>query len=123
MIRPLFDSHSRGRAGMREVIYIEGDGIGPEVVQAAIKAVDATGARIKWTRARAGMEAEKAGQEPLPRETLDAIRRCGVALKGPTETPIGKGRRSVNVALRKELDLYVCLRRTKTVKGVDTFFK
>jgi len=108
---------------MREVVYIEGDGIGPEVVGAAIRAVDATGAKIKWTRALAGSEAEKAGMEPLPQDTLDMIKAVGIALKGPTETPIGKGRRSVNVALRRELDLYANLRRTRTVVGVDTPFK
>jgi isocitrate dehydrogenase (NAD+) len=107
---------------MREVTLIRGDGIGPEVVGAAVQAIEATGAKIRWTEAVGGADAVATHGTTLPDATLDAVKRSRVALKGPIGTPIGKGHRSVNVALRKALDLYACVRRTKNVPGVDTPF-
>src|SRR5687767_351545 len=100
----------------REVALLRGDGIGPEVVDAA------TRAKIDWVPVIGGADAVAKYGTTLPDETLDAIRRTAVALKGPIGTPVGKGFRSVNVTLRQTLDLYACLRRTKNVPGVDTPF-
>jgi isocitrate dehydrogenase (NAD+) len=106
-----------------DVVFIPGDGIGPEIAQATRRAVDATGARINWHDFEAGgAQIEKHGT-PLPPETLDAIRKYGVALKGPITTPIGKGFRSVNVIMRKDLDLYANVRPARTLPGVDTPFR
>ncbi|MGI6238636.1 MAG: isocitrate/isopropylmalate dehydrogenase family protein [Christensenellales bacterium] len=106
-----------------DVVFIPGDGIGPEIAQATRRAVDATGARIIWHDFEAGgAQIEKHGT-PLPPETLDAIRKYGVALKGPITTPIGKGFRSVNVIMRKDLDLYANVRPARTLPGVDTPFR
>jgi isocitrate dehydrogenase (NAD+) len=106
----------------REVTLLRGDGIGPEVVDAAVAAVEAAGAKLRWVEAIAGAQAVEKHGTTLPSETIDAIKRTGVALKGPIGTPIGKGFKSVNVTLRQTLDLYACLRRTKNVPGVDTPF-
>ena len=107
------------------VAYIEGDGIGPEVIRAAMKMVDAAvekaygGSRkIAWMKVYAGIEAQKVYGTMLPQETLDAIRAAKVALKGPMTTPIGSGWRSVNVALRQLLDLYANIRPAKYIRGV-----
>ena len=90
-----------------KVVLIPGDGIGPEVAVAARKVIDATGVGIDWIERHAGEAALRAGEkELLPASTLDMIAECGVALKGPCTTPIGSGFRSVNVLLRKTLDLY-----------------
>ena len=107
------------------VAYIEGDGIGPEVIRAAMRMVDAAvekaygGSRkIAWMKVYAGIEAQKVYGTMLPQETLDAIRAAKVALKGPMTTPIGSGWRSVNVALRQLLDLYANIRPAKYIRGV-----
>ena len=104
---------------------IPGDGIGPEVVEAARRMIDTvlapTGATIAWTECHAGVAALEAGhQDLLPDETLHAVRECGVALKGPCTTPIGGGFSSVNVALRKRLDLFGAVRPVRSMAGVDT---
>lgn len=103
---------------MYEVALIPGDGIGPEVVEAARKVIDATGVAIHWSEHPAGGEVIQRYGTPLPEETLDAISHCGVALKGPIATPIGTGFRSVNVQLRQRLDLYSNYRPAKTIKGI-----
>lgn len=105
------------------VTLIPGDGTGPELVAAARRVVDASGAKIDWEVQEAGVDVmEKAGT-PLPPETLDSIRRNKVALKGPITTPIGTGFRSVNVALRQELGLYSCLRPCKWYPGVRSRYR
>ena len=100
------------------VTLIPGDGIGPEVALAAKECVDATGVEIEWTIGIAGEGAIPKYGTPLPEELLESIRANRVALKGPITTPIGKGIRSVNVALRHALDLYACLRPAKLYPGV-----
>ena len=106
-----------------QVVLIEGDGIGPEVTSAACRVVAATGARIDWVKAPAGLHAAETLGEPLPEETLEMIRRYRVALKGPCTTPVGKGFRSINVRLRQGLDLYASVRPVKTLPGVKTPFE
>jgi isocitrate dehydrogenase (NAD+) len=107
------------------VTLIPGDGIGPEITEAVVRVVDASGAEIEWERRDAGVSALEAHNTPLPQETLDSIRRTRVALKGPLTTPSGVGFRSINVALRKEFDLYANVRPARTLvsggryEGVD----
>src|SRR5262245_21761304 len=105
------------------VVLIAGDGIGPEVTAAAQQVVQAAGVPITWIPAEAGLDAAAKYNEPLPDATLDLIRRHRVALKGPCTTPVGRGFRSINVRLRKELDLYASVRPVKTLPGVKTPFK
>jgi isocitrate dehydrogenase (NAD+) len=102
------------------VTLIPGDGIGPEVVSAAVEVIEASGARLEWQRAAAGAGAVPTHGTPIPAETLDAVRRTKLALKGPLATPIGEGFRSVNVALRKEFDLYANVRPARSFEGVET---
>jgi len=106
----------------KTVTLIPGDGIGPAVSEAAVRIIDAAGAEIEWDRQIAGVTAMEAALPPLPDETLESIRRNGVALKGPLTTPVGTGFRSINVALRKEFDLYACIRPCKAYDGVRTRF-
>jgi isocitrate/isopropylmalate dehydrogenase len=94
---------------------IPGDGIGPSITDAAVRLLAAAGAGISWDRQLAGMAAVKDLGDPLPDATLESIKRTRLALKGPLETPVGKGFRSINVALRKEFDLYANLRPAKSV--------
>jgi len=103
---------------MTDVTLITGDGIGPEIAEAARRCVDATGAKINWETTVAGTEAMKREGTPLPEKTVESIKRTGVALKAPITTPVGTGFRSINVYLRQSLDLYVCLRPCKSYKGV-----
>jgi isocitrate dehydrogenase (NAD+) len=100
------------------ITLIPGDGTGPELAEAAKRCIDALSLDIKWEVVEAGLDAIEKYKTPLPEYTLDSIRKNKVALKGPITTPIGKGFRSVNVQLRKTLDLYSCLRPCKTYKGV-----
>ena len=98
---------------MYNVTLINGDGIGPEISDAVVKILDAAGLKINWDLQTAGADvAEKEGV-PLPGRVLDSIRKNKVALKAPVTTPIGKGFRSVNVQLRRELDLFANLRPSK----------
>jgi isocitrate dehydrogenase (NAD+) len=97
------------------VTLIPGDGIGPEITEAVVRVVEATGAPIRWERHDAGVSALEAHGTPLPQETLESIRRTRVALKGPLATPSGVGFRSINVALRKEFDLYANVRPARTL--------
>ena len=100
------------------VTLIPGDGIGPEVASAAKRVVDASGAGINWHIVEAGESQMAEFGTPLPQRVLDSVRADGVALKGPITTPVGAGFRSVNVALRKEFDLYANVRPTRTFEGV-----
>ncbi len=99
---------------------IPGDGIGPEVVDAAVQVIDATGVKIEWQRVAAGAGAIPTHGTPIPQETLEAIRKSKLALKGPLATPIGEGYRSVNVALRKEFELFANVRPARSFAGVQT---
>ncbi len=105
------------------VTLIPGDGTGPELTEAARRVLEATGVALEWDVRQAGVDVMEEAGTPLPDETLDSIKRNGVALKGPITTPIGTGFRSVNVALRHELELYACLRPCKTYKGVRTRYE
>jgi isocitrate dehydrogenase (NAD+) len=106
-----------------KVILIPGDGTGPELTEATRRVLEATGVDFEWDVREAGADVmDKYGGNPLPDEVLNAIRETGVALKGPITTPIGVGFRSVNVALRKSLDLYGQVRPCKTYPGVRTRF-
>ncbi len=98
-----------------DVTLIPGDGIGPEITEQTIRAVEATGISFSWDEQRAGMAAVTAHDDPLPEATLASIRRRRVALKGPLTTPVGDGYRSVNVALRKEFELYANVRPAVTI--------
>jgi isocitrate dehydrogenase (NAD+) len=102
----------------RTVTLIPGDGVGPEIVEAGRKVIEATGAHIEWEVHHAGMAVMDQYDTPLPDHVLESIRRNGVALKGPITTPVGGGIRSVNVALRQALDLYACVRPCKSYPGV-----
>src|SRR3989339_1845714 len=106
-----------------KITLIPGDGIGPEVSNAARRCVDATGVKIDWEIAEAGADVIEKYGTPLPQETLESIRKNKIALKGPLTTPIGTGFRSVNVALRQILNLYACLRPCKSYKGVKSRYQ
>jgi isocitrate dehydrogenase (NAD+) len=101
-----------------KVTLIPGDGSGPEIVAEARRCIDATGVKIDWEIAEAGLEVFEKNGTPLPREVLDSIERNRVALKGPLTTPSGTGYRSVNVQLRQHFDLFACVRPCKTMKGL-----
>jgi isocitrate dehydrogenase (NAD+) len=94
---------------------ITGDGIGPDITEATIRVLEAAGAGFDWDRQLAGMAALQATGDPMPDETLDSIRRTRLALKGPLETPVGEGYRSVNVALRQTFDLYANVRPARDI--------
>lgn len=108
-----------------EVTLIPGDGIGPEVTAAAVQVLEATGISWKWDEQIAGMAAVEATGTPLPDRTVESIRRTKLALKGPLATPVGTGFRSVNVALRREFELFANVRPARTVvpggrfEGID----
>lgn len=101
-----------------KITLIPGDGIGPEVVLAAKKCIEATGVEIEWDEFIAGEGAIKEFKTPLPSEIMPSIRKNKVALKGPIATPIASGFRSVNVAMRQTLDLFACVRPAKSIDGV-----
>jgi isocitrate dehydrogenase (NAD+) len=109
-----------GKGGVVEVGLIRGDGIGPEIVDATLAALEAAGARLRTRTLAAGETAIATHKDPLPEETLEALRTLGVGLKGPLGTPIGGGFRSVNVALRQALDLYANVRPAVSLPGVKT---
>ena len=105
------------------VTLIHGDGTGPELTEATRRVLEATGVSFDWDEQPAGEEAmQEHGGNPLPEQTLESIRANGVALKGPITTPVGGGFRSVNVGLRKALDMYAQVRPCKTYPGVRTRF-
>ncbi len=97
------------------VTLIRGDGIGPEVVDAALSVLDSAGAEIEWDERVAGLTAIERGKPVLPQDTLESMRRTKVTLKGPLTTPVGSGFRSVNVAIRKEFDLFANVRPAKSM--------
>ena len=105
------------------VTLIPGDGTGPELTEATRRVLEATGVDLEWDVRQAGVDVMEEAGTPLPEETLESVRRNGVALKGPITTPIGTGFRSVNVALRHELGLFACLRPCKTYPGVRTRYE
>jgi len=106
-----------------KITLIPGDGIGPEVANAAKRCIEATGVKIAWDEVLAGQEVKEKTGELLPESVLQSIRKSKVALKGPIITPIGEGFRSVNVAIRQALDLYACVRPAKSYPGVKSYYK
>jgi len=94
---------------------IPGDGIGPDITDATVRVLEAAGAEFEWDRRLAGMAAVDKFDDPMPDETIESIERTGLALKGPLETPVGGGYRSVNVALRRTFDLYANVRPARSV--------
>ncbi len=107
----------------RTVCLIPGDGIGPEVAEATVQVLEAAGAGIEWVILPAGAKAAEECGEVLPAATVEAIRAHGVALKGPVTTPIGKGFKSVNVQLRKTLNLYAAVRPVRSMPGIKTRYE
>ncbi|MFQ5945842.1 MAG: isocitrate/isopropylmalate dehydrogenase family protein [Anaerolineae bacterium] len=105
------------------VTFIPGDGTGPEVAGAARRVLEATGVAFEWDEQQAGAEIMEEMGTPLPDAVLDSIRRNGAALKGPITTPVGKGFRSVNVAMRKALELYANVRPAKSYRGVNSRYE
>ena len=105
------------------VTLIPGDGTGPEISEATRRVLEATGVAFDWDVQHAGQDVMEEHGTPLPDHVLESIQSNSVAIKGPITTPVGTGFRSVNVALRKELDLYMCLRPCKSYKGVRSRYK
>ena len=108
---------------MHEITLIPGDGIGPEIAEATREVLGATGVRIEWEVEEAGVTTLEREGTVLPDRVLESVRRTRVALKGPIATPIGTGFRSVNVALRHELDLFAAVRPSRTLPGVPTRYE
>ncbi len=108
---------------VHRVTFIPGDGVGPELSEATRRVLEATGVQFDWDVQEAGADVIDRYGTPLPEPVLESIRANGVAIKGPLTTPIGTGFRSVNVALRKELDLYACLRPCKWYSGVRSRYE
>jgi isocitrate dehydrogenase (NAD+) len=106
-----------------KITLIPGDGIGPEIINAATRIIDATGVACEWVEHEAGIRAYEKTGNPLPPALLDSIRENKVAFKGPLTTLVGEGFPSANVALRKELDLYANLRPVRSVPGVQTRYE
>ena len=105
---------------MKTITLIQGDGIGPEIINSVVKIFDSAKIKINWDLQTAGADVAKAEGVPLPERVLQSIKKNGVALKSPVTTPIGKGFRSVNVQLRKELDLYANLRPCYNIPSIKT---
>jgi len=105
-----------------QVTLITGDGVGPELAEAARKCIDATGVAIEWDVQEAGLDVMQRTGTPIPDSVLESIRRTRCALKAPITTPVGTGFRSINVYLRQELGLFACIRPCKYYKGVRSFF-
>ncbi|MBM3309018.1 MAG: isocitrate/isopropylmalate dehydrogenase family protein [Candidatus Altiarchaeales archaeon] len=106
-----------------KITLIKGDGTGPEITDATVKCIEATGVKVDWELAEAGQDVMAKYGTPLPDSTIESIRKNKVALKGPITTPIGTGFRSVNVALRKMLNLYACVRPCKYYEGVRSKYQ
>lgn len=105
------------------ITLLPGDGIGPDITEATIRVLSATGLPFEWDRQVAGLEAIERYKDPLPLQVIESIQKNRVALKGPLTTPVGKGFRSINVALRKEFDLYINLRPARSMEGVKTRYE
>ena len=108
---------------MKTVTLIKGDGIGPEIADACLKVFEKANVKINWDIQLAGLDAVKEYGTPLPNEVIESIKKNKIALKAPCTTPIGKGFRSVNVALRKELDLYASVREAKNLNNIKTRYE
>lgn len=108
---------------VHRITLIPGDGIGPEVTEAAARCIEATGIKIEWEEVVAGLSAQEKTGDILPEGVLQSIKKNKVALKGPIITPIGEGFRSVNVAIRQALDLYACVRPARHYPGVKSYYK
>lgn len=108
---------------MKKITLIKGDGIGPEISDAVVKIITASGAQIEWDVQTAGMDVIESEGEPLPKRVLESVKENKVALKSPVTTPIGKGFRSVNVQLRKDLDLYANLRPCYNLPNIKTRYE
>lgn len=108
---------------MHKVTLIKGDGIGPSIMDAATRIIAASGVPIEWEECSAGASALEMFQSPLPDETLESIKRTRVVFKGPLTTQLGKGFRSINVALRQEFDLYANVRPAKSWKGAHSRYE
>jgi isocitrate dehydrogenase (NAD+) len=108
---------------LHTITLIPGDGIGPSIADSAKRIVEAAGVKVEWDVQEAGIPAIEKYKDPLPSQVIESIARNKVALKGPLTTPIGTGFRSVNVALRKEFDLYINLRPAKSMPGINSRFK
>ncbi len=105
-----------------KITVIPGDGIGLEITNATIQVLENTGLKFEWEKVEAGVSALDKYKDPLPQDVIDSIAKNKVAIKGPLTTPVGKGFRSVNVALRKEFELYVNQRPAKTYTGIKTLY-
>src|SRR3954447_22177899 len=115
--------HDQERCVSRPTVsLIEGDGIGPEITAATVRAVEAAGGELAWERVDAGAGAVARHGDPLPAATIESIKRTQLALKAPLATPSGGGYRSVNVTLRQHFDLYANVRPAKTIAGVPSRF-
>ncbi len=108
---------------MHRITLIPGDGVGPEISEAVVRVIEATGVAIEWDVQEAGEDVFRNEGTPLPERVIESIKRNRVAIKGPVTTPVGKGFRSVNVTLRQTLDLYACLRPCRAFKGARTKFE
>ena len=108
---------------MKRVTLIKGDGIGPEITDSVVKIIEASGVKIDWDLQTAGADVIESEGVPLPQRVIDSVKSTGVALKSPVTTPIGKGFRSVNVQLRKDLDLYANLRPCYNLPEIKTRFE
>jgi isocitrate dehydrogenase (NAD+) len=105
------------------VSLIEGDGIGPEIAAATVRAIEAAGGSITWERVDAGLGAVEKHKDPLPAATIESMKKNQLALKGPLATPSGGGYRSVNVTLRQQFDMYANVRPSKTIPGVPSRYE
>src|SRR5438034_8914428 len=105
------------RATRHAVTLVPGDGVGPEISDASVRVLEATGVEFDWDVQQAGENGMAEYGTPLPAHVLESIRRTGIALKGPITTPVGTGFRSVNVAIRQELELFACVRPVKAYPG------
>ncbi len=107
---------------MHKITLIPGDGIGPAIIAATVRVLEATGVTFEWDRQLAGMAAVDKFSNPLPEATLESIRQNRIALKGPLTTPVGGGFRSVNVTLRQAFNLYANVRPAISFEGTETLF-
>ena len=107
---------------MHDIVLIPGDGIGPEITKSVTTILDEAGAEINWIKCTAGLTAQEEIGDPLPEDTLEAIDKYRLALKGPLTTPVGAGFRSVNVAMRKKFELYSNIRPAKTLPHIESRF-
>jgi len=116
-------SKARISPASHRVAVLPGDGIGPEVVDAAMRVVESVGVAVEWEKVEAGADVFEKHGTPLPDAALNAVRRAGVALKGPIGTPVGGGFKSANVLLRQSLDLFACVRPVRSLPGVPSRFE